>query len=205
MRVSGWFLGLALLGGAAVLTSVVEAAAPAPPAPARSAAETYAIDTSHSAVLFRIKHLDVSYAYGRFNDFEGSFTIDEENPSKSSVKVLVKTASVDTNSEDRDKHLRSPDFFNAVQYPVVTFESKRVAKKGDGVFAISGELDLHGVKKEVSCEMTLVGRKDTGQRGFRAGLEGQLRFDRADFGIETYPGALGSEITVTIAVEGIRQ
>lgn len=202
MRVSGWFLALGLLGGAAVLTSAV-AAMPSPPAPA-TAAETYTIDTAHSTVMFRIMHLGVSYSYGRFNEFEGAFTIDDAAAGKSSVKVQIKTESVDTNSEGRDKHLRSPDFFNAVQYPVITFESKRVAKKSDDTFAISGELDLHGVKKEVSFDMKLVGRKDT-DRGYRAGLEGHLKLDRTDFGIETYPDALGNEVTITISVEGVRE
>src|SRR5215212_9781855 len=96
--------------------------------PAGAAGPAYKVDTVHSTAIFRVKHMNTSYAYGRFNDISGQFSLDDQDPAQSRFDFVVKTDSIDTASANRDKHLKGPDFFNAVQYPTITFKSKSVAK-----------------------------------------------------------------------------
>ena len=204
MRPSPLFLAAAAL---VATTSVASFRAPTPAAPATPSgprAGTFEIDAKHSTVLFRVKHLDVSYAYGRFNEMSGAFEI-AEDPAESSVQFEIAAASVDTANKQRDDHLRSPDFFNAVQFPKIVFESKKVAKKEGDVFAVTGDLAFHGRTGEITVDMTLVGEGDKGgQFGYRAGLEGSFTLEREAWGITTYPGAIGAEVQVTVSVEGVR-
>jgi len=102
------------------------AAAPAP------AADAYALDTAHAGVTFKISHVGISWTYGRFNELNGDFTIDTADPSKCSFTMNIKSASIDTGNQKRDEHLRSPDFFNVKQYPVITFKSTAVKPAKDG-------------------------------------------------------------------------
>lgn len=165
---------------------------------------TYAIDAGHSCVLFRIQHLGVSYFHGRFNEIEGSLTVDAENPSRSSVVLEIPTASVDTNSEKRDEHLRSADFFDSEEHPAILFESKSVEKSGD-TWRVTGDLTLHGVTKEVEVDLEHVGTATT-RMGPRTGFEGTFTIDRTDFGVGSYPpDVLGNEVRITISVEGIQR
>src|ERR1700687_5815575 len=90
------------------------------------AADEYKVDTAHSSVAFKISHLDLSWIHGRFNDYSGTFTIDPDDAGKSSFEMTIDTKSVDTNNKNRDNHLRSPDFFNAKQFPAITFKSTSV-------------------------------------------------------------------------------
>ncbi|MFT5198553.1 MAG: polyisoprenoid-binding protein YceI [Planctomycetota bacterium] len=197
-----------------ILTAIAMAAVPvltaskAPLTPAFSSAEagSYAIDASHSSVMFKIKHLDVSYAHGRFDTMEGNFVLSEEE-GKSVLNTSVVAKSVNSNSEKRDNHLRSPDFLNVKQYPEIAFKSTGFAKTGETMYEVTGMLDFHGESKEVKVPMTLVGARDTGKKsGFRAGFEGSFSVNRRDFGMDTYPDAvLSNEITLTLAFEGIKE
>ena len=94
-------------------------------------AETFAIDTAHSAVTFKVQHNGISSVVGRFNEFDGTIVYDKADPSKTQVDFTVKTASVDTGNAKRDQHLEGPDFFNAKQFPVATFKSTKVEADGD--------------------------------------------------------------------------
>jgi polyisoprenoid-binding protein YceI len=184
------------------------------PAPAATAAPasvpvlrvgTFQIDAVHSAVIFRIRHLGVSYSYGRFNGIGGTFTT-AEDPGQASVQVDIDAKSIDTGNAQRDEHLRSPDFFNVVQYPKITFESKRITKKGDA-FAVTGDLSLHGETREVTVDMRFIGERDAGERfGYRAGFEGSFTVNRRDYGISTFPTeVLGEEVEVTVSLEGVKK
>src|SRR5687768_15332170 len=145
-------IGRRSLALAAALAASFAAALPASAKP-----ETFQIDAVHSAVIFRIKHLDASWVYGRFNSFAGSFTVDEENPAASKVSVAIDVASVDTGNKTRDDHLRTPDFFDVAQFPKITFESTAVKKAGDGLYDVTGNLSLHGAVKTVTIRMQKVG------------------------------------------------
>ncbi|MFT5051581.1 MAG: polyisoprenoid-binding protein YceI [Chlamydiales bacterium] len=207
-------LASTLLGGATLMamqpTTVAATLEPAPTAaPARSAgpelmAGTYEIDGTHSSVIFSILHNDVSPAYGRFNVISGSFVVGK-SLEESSVSVEIATSSVDTNSEDRDKHLRSPDFFNAKQFPKITFVSKSIENREGTAYMVAGNLTCHGVTKPVTIEMQLLGSGDKGRSGHLAGFGGEVTIDRREFGITTYPDALGADVRLLFGIEAVRK
>ena len=145
-------------------------------------ADDYVIDAAHSGVTFQISHLNLSYVHGRFDSFSGSFTIDSSDPAKSSFKLNIKSESVDTNNAQRDTHLRSPDFFNAKQFPAITFASTAV-KPIEGGYEVTGDLTLHGETKPVTFSLK-GGRTAEFPRGVqRTGFSTELMLKRSDFGV----------------------
>ena len=164
-------------------------------------AEPFQVDTVHSTVMFRVKHQNVSFAYGRFNDVAGKFLIDEADPSKSSFDLTIKSESIDTASVPRDTHLKGPDFFNAKQFPTITFKSKSVTKVGP-VYDVAGDLTLHGVTRPVIFKVNVSGM-GKGMRGeFIAGLEASTSIKRSDFGMTYMVGPLADEVVVNVSLEG---
>jgi len=171
---------------------------------ASAAADTYDIDASHSAVIFRIQHMKAGYQYGRFNDFSGTIVFDEANLAGSSVKVEVKTTSVDTNNVKRDDHLRNPDFLDCAQFPTMTFASTAVKAAGTG-YEVAGNLTLHGVTKPVTVVMTKTGAAADPWGGFRIGFEGVLTVKRTDYGMDKKLDGAGDEIRMILAFEGVKK
>ncbi|HRK33166.1 MAG TPA: YceI family protein, partial [Candidatus Hydrogenedentes bacterium] len=169
------------------------------------AADTYALDLSHSSFIFRVKHLGVSYSYGRFNDASGSFTIDEADPSKNAIEIEIKTASVDTYNEGRDKHLRNPDFFNSTEFPTMTFKSTAFKKKEGNLYEVTGDFTLLGVTKSITAEAELVG-VGKGMKGEqRAGWDAVFTIDRTDFGMNYGQEGIGKEVRIIVGIEGIKK
>lgn len=169
---------------------------------AAASAATYRIDPVHSSVHFRARHFGVSNVYGRFNDFEGTLTYDESDPSAGSVKIEVRTESVDTGTERRDQHLRSPDFFNSKQFPTLTFESRTVEKIGEDLYRVQGDLTILGTTRPVSAEVRLIGTgKHPRTNAPLVGFETELEIERSDFGMEFMLGPVGDEIGIRVAVE----
>ena len=193
----------ALVAAVAVL-SLAASSISVPPAYAK--AEGYKIDPVHSALLFRIKHLNLAWFHGRFNDVNGSFQFDAENPTASTVKVEVEAKNVDTNNKDRDEHLRSPDFFSVAQFPKITFASTSVKKVDDKNFDVVGDLTLHGKTKSVTVRMEKIGEGTHPQAGTRMGFEGRVVIKRSDFGMTegVAENTLGDEVTLTLAIEGVK-
>jgi polyisoprenoid-binding protein YceI len=174
-------------------------------APAAHAADTYGVDPVHSSVTFMVPHLGISYVHGRFNDVSGKFVIDKADAGKSSFALSIKVESVDTNNAKRDEHLRSPDFFNAKQFPALTFQSTSV-KAADGGYEVTGDLTLHGVKKPVTFTLkggdkTVEFPKGTQRLGFTASLV----LKRSDFDMKQLLEAVGDEVHIAIGVEGVKQ
>jgi polyisoprenoid-binding protein YceI len=165
---------------------------------AQTMAADYVIDTEgqHASVNFKVGHLGYSYIIGRFNDFSGKFSHDPAKPLDSNVSVTIQAKSLDTNHAERDKHLRSADFFEVNKYPVITFESTSF-KNGKMV----GYLSLHGVTKPVTLDVTHIGEGDDPWGGYRSGFEGEVSVKAIDFGL---PGWVG-DVAVTLQVEGVRQ
>lgn len=166
------------------------------------AADTYEIDTAHSMIIFRAKHNGVSYNYGRFNAFTGEITMDAD-VSKNMVEFEVKAASVDTGNEKRDQHLRSPDFFSAKQFPVITFKSTKVEMKEgeDDVLAVTGDLELLGVKKSITVDVEITGR-GTGRQGEALiGFESVFTINRGEFGMTYGAGAVSDDIRLIVTIE----
>lgn len=187
-----------LIAAGVLYSTVVMAVGPGP-------AETYKVDPVHSTVLFRAKHVGASYVWGRFNDPSGTFVLDQADPTRSSFSGEIPVANVDTHNEKRDAHLKSPDFFNAKQYPTITFKSTS-AKKGEGnVLHVTGNLQMHGVTRSVTVPVELTGTGELPPGTKRAGLEATFVVKLSDFEIKGLPGAVSDEIKIIIAVEGVKQ
>ncbi len=162
---------------------------------------TYAVDTVHSTVIFRVKHMNTSFAYGRFNNITGQFALDQD-PGASKFDLQVKTDSVDTGNAGRDKHLKSPDFLNVVQHPTMSFKSTSVAADGPDALKVTGDLTFHGVTRPVTVKVTKTGTgKDMRGRPV-AGFETSFVFKRTDFKMDKMTNAVGDEVTIIVSVEG---
>lgn len=160
--------------------------------------KTYALDPVHSNVLFKIKHMNVSNFYGRFNKVTGSFSTGEA----ASVDVTVDASSVDTNNSKRDDHVKSPDFFSVKEFGEMTFKSTGLKKSGDS-WKGTGDLTFHGVKKSVDVELKLVGAgPGMGGKGEVAGVETSFTIKRSDYGVKGMVGMLGDEVTIWVSLEG---
>jgi polyisoprenoid-binding protein YceI len=189
-----------VIGLSALFVTVgVLAASSRPP----SAADTFQVDPIHSSMIFRVKHMGVANFYGRFNSISGSFTLDDD-ANKNSFQVEIQTASVDTVQKKRDDHLKSPDFFNAAQFPKITFKSTQVAKSGDSAFDVTGDLSLHGVTKSVTAKVTKTGTANMRGRQV-AGVEAVLTIKRSDFGMTYGLEGISDEVYIALSLEGGKQ
>ena len=168
----------------------------------------WTIDQVHSDISFTARHMMVSKVRGHFREFDGE-VVTGANPADSSVTATIQVASVDTNNEMRDNHVRSADFFDAATYPTATYRSTSVTP-ADGDFVVSGELTLHGVTKEVALRLELNGFGPDGFGGTRGGFTARGKINRNDFGV-SFAGVnngvivLGDTIELTIEIEAILQ
>jgi polyisoprenoid-binding protein YceI len=193
-----------------ILTAAVLAAAVVLPAaqPAR-AADAYKIDKGHSEVSFQVRHL-VTNVRGRFNDFEGNVALDPANLEKSSVDFQIKAASIDTGVADRDKHLRTAEFFDVEKYPEITFKSKSIKSTGKNTYDVTGDFTMHGVTKQVTLPVTFLGTAKDPWGGARAGFETGTTLDRKDYGIvwnktiDAGGALLGDDVKVAINLEAVK-
>jgi polyisoprenoid-binding protein YceI len=165
-------------------------------------------DYAHSGIDFTVRHLLVSKVRGRFTKWTGSLEIDEENYAKSSCEVEIDVTSVETHVQQRDDHLRSGDFFEVEKHPKMTFKSTSVAEKPGNHLAITGNLSLRGVTKEVVLNVEragIVAKDPWGKR--RAGFTATTTINRKDFGVsfnqimDQGGLALSEEVAITIEIE----
>jgi polyisoprenoid-binding protein YceI len=174
-------------------------------APAGGATTSYEADKAHSNVGFSIPIAGgLSHVRGKFTDFTVSIVYDDKDVSKSSVKAVIKAASIDTGIEQRDNHLRTPDFFDAQKYPDITFESKSVMKRGKG-FVARGTFTMRGVSKEIELPFTINGvMKDEKTGKTTLGVTARTTLNRRDFGINfarpDNPTFLGDVVEVELNV-----
>lgn len=181
-----------------VLAALAVAAMPA-------AAATYSIDPVHSSVIFKIKHFGASNFYGAFKEVTGTIHYDAENPGASSVELEIAAASVDTRNEQRDNHIKSPDFLNAGEFPKITFKSTGVEGSADSL-QVTGKLTLHGVTKDVTATVEKVGEGKNPRSGANLiGFETRLTIDRTDFDMGFMAGPLGEEVDLIISLEAGQQ
>ncbi len=172
-------------------------------APAR-AADTFKVDPVHSSLLFRIKHLNAGYIYGRFNAYSGTFAFDRD-PAQCNLTFEVNVDSIYTANADRDKHLKGPDFFNVKEFPTASFKSKSVKPLDDKTYEVSGDLTLHGVTQPVTVRLERVGTAKGPRGEVRSGIETTFVIKRSDFGMKTGLQFLSDEVRITVAVEGVQQ
>ena len=155
-------------------------------------------------MLFKAKHLNVADFYGRFNEIAGTVTFDAADPSKSSVELTVPVESVDTHNDKRNQHLKSPDFFNAKQFPTVSFKSTKIEGTGN-IYKVSGDLAIHGVTKPITIEFRRGADGKGGQGETRGGGETKFTIKRSDYDMKYMVGAVGDEVNLIIGLEGIKQ
>ncbi len=184
----------------AVLAAAVLATSPA------FAADTYTIDKAHSTVGFQIRHI-FTKVHGTFGDFEGTIQVDKANPEASSVTFTIQAASIDTNNQRRDDHLRSADFFDVAKHPTITFQSAAVEPAGGKRYHVTGPFTMHGVTKTVTLPVEFLGEGKDPWGNEKMGFEVQTTLDRKQYGIvwnqtlDTGSLLLGDEVTVQISIE----
>lgn len=170
----------------------------------------YRIDPAHSVLAFAIKHNEIALVRGRFRDFSGKINYDDKDITKSSVEVTAKIESVNTGVDRRDAHLRTADFFDAAQYPEMTFKSTRVEKKSNSQFVLHGDLMLRGITKPVAILFTVTGAIKDGQGNTRFGVAGQTTINRRDFGftwgktMENGGLDVGNEVMIDLQLEAVK-
>lgn len=167
-------------------------------------ADTYKVDPVHSSVIFSVKHSGVTDFYGAFKEISGTVTFDAADPSKSSVELTVPVESIDTRSEKRDQHLKSPDFFNAKQFPAITFKSNKIEGSGDN-YKISGDLTIHGVTKPITADFKRGADGKGGQGKTVGGGEARFTIKRSDYDMKFMLGPLGDEVNIILSLEGAKQ
>ena len=171
-----------------------------------TALRTLEIDRSHSEVAFQVRHL-LSKVRGRFSDFSGTIQYDDANPEHSQVDVSIQARSIDTAEADRDKHLRSADFFDTDTYPTLTFTSTSVTPRGGSIYDVGGDLTIRGVTRRVVLPATFLGTAQDPWGNTRFAFEAELSLNRKDFGLswnaalETGGFLVGDEVKVTLSIQ----
>jgi polyisoprenoid-binding protein YceI len=170
-----------------------------------AAPETYKIDPVHSSITFKVRHL-FSFVTGKFTKFDGTFTVDADAVDQANVSAAVQTPSIDTGEPDRDKHLKSPDFFDAAKFPEIAFKSKSVKQTGKNTADILGDFTMRGVTKELTLHAQFLGKG----KGMKSEISGwHLTADpikRSDYGLKwnkVVEGTqvVGDDVEITIDVE----
>lgn len=174
-------------------------------------ATTWKIDPVHTAVEFKIRHLMVSWVKGVFTDVDGAVEIQESELAQSTVKVRIGTASIDTNNQKRDDHLRSPDFFDAATFPAITFVSTAVVVTDGTPVKIVGELTIRDITRTVQLEVEEFTQSITDPWGnTRRGASASTKINRSDYGLtwnkalETGGVVVGDEVHISLEVEMIK-
>lgn len=171
----------------------------------------WAIDGAHSSIGFTVRHMVVSKVRGRFTRWSGTIAMDERDPAKAQVEITIEPRSVDTGVEQRDNHLRSPDFFEVERYSTMTFRSTRIEKVAGGEYRVTGNLTMHGVTRPVSLDVEFAGSAKDPWGGLRAGFSARGSLDRKDFGLtynqllETGGVLVGEKVDFDIEVEAVKQ
>jgi len=173
-------------------------------------ADTWTIDKNHSEASFQIRHL-MSRVRGHFNDFGGPVVTDAAKPEASTVEFTIKTASIDTGNEGRDKDLRTANFFDVEKYPEITFKSTRMKATGKDKYDVTGTLTMHGVSKEVTLPVVFLGFGKDPWGNERAGFSTDLTLNRKDYGItwnkalDNGGALLGDDVMVSINLESVKK
>jgi polyisoprenoid-binding protein YceI len=144
--------------------------------------DNYEFDKAHTNIGFSVKHMVITNVKGKFKDYSGTIILDENNWSNSSIDVTIKTASIDTDNERRDEHLRSSDFFLVNEYPDITFKSNSIQKVGENYLA-KGVLTMRGVSKKIDLPFKIIGKVKNSRGNTKLGVESELVINRQDFGV----------------------
>ena len=201
LKAHRWLAGVAIL--ATMFVSQIPAASFGPRQD-ENKSDRYLIDNAHTSIVFAISHFGLSYTYGRFNKIDGEFALNGAELTESGFSFTIKADSIDTNNEERDKHLRSPDFFDTQQFPDIKFVTKSFTKE-DGVYQVVGEMTMLGKTRPLTMSLRLVGVGKGPSGKQRAGYFTKFTIKRSDFGMDKMAGQIGDNIAVTFSFEGIKQ
>jgi len=172
-------------------------------------AEDYAIDIKgqHAFIQFKIKHLGFSWVLGSFRSFDGQFSYDEAHPENNKVSVNIDMASLDTNHAERNKHLRSADFFDVEQFPTATFTSASYEATGKDSGIVHGTLNLRGINKDIAIKVAQVGTGPDPWGGYRRGFEGHTTLHLSDYNMKKAAmlGPVAENVELFLSIEGVRQ
>ncbi|WP_188260424.1 YceI family protein [Azospirillum tabaci] len=188
-----------------LLSAAALSALVALPLTAQAAPVAYKLDPAHTAVVFIVDHLGFAKAMGRFNTVAGELSFDKDAADKSSLSVTIDTTSVDTNHAKRDEHLKSPDFFNAKEFPKMTFKSTKIEKTGEKTGKLHGDLTLLGVTKPVVLDVAF--NKDgvsPASKMDTVGFSARGTIKRSDFGMKYGVPNIGDDIQIIIESEAVK-
>jgi len=173
---------------------------------------TYQIDTSHSVAQFKVRHMMIANVKGEFEKVSGTVSFDPANPSAASVEAVIDVSTISTRDEQRDKDLRSGNFFDVEKFPTITFKSSKVTASGGNSFSVVGDLSMHGVSRSVTLDVEeLTDEAKDPWGNMRRGATAKTKISRKDFGMEfnvaldTGGILVGDAIDITLDVELIRQ
>ena len=171
-------------------------------------AGTYQVDPVHSTVGFSVKHLGISEVHGYFTNFSGTIEYDADKPEAAKAQGIVQVASVDTRVAARDKHLRSPDFFDAEKYPEIKFETISAVKGSDG-WVVKGRFTMHGTTREIELRGKVEGPVKDPWGKMRVGLSASTTINRQDYGVswnqklDAGGMVLGDQVAIELNIEGV--
>jgi polyisoprenoid-binding protein YceI len=172
---------------------------------------TWNLDPAHSTAEFKVRHMMISWVKGKFTGLTGALTLHESDHAYSGVEATIDVASIHTGADDRDNHLKSADFFDAAQFPAITFKSTKVEPKGKRELAVTGDLTIHGITKPVT--FTVEGLSEPSKDPWgnqRIGIEAVTKINRKDFGLswnaalETGGVLVGEDVTITLDVQFVK-
>lgn len=169
------------------------------------------IDPSHSSAEFAVRHMMVSTVKGSFKVLSGTLTVDDLNPENSQVEAEIEAASIDTGVADRDAHLRSPDFFDVVRYPKLTFRSSGINVDGADSGTMHGDVMIHGVARPLTFAVSYLGEIRDPWGNFRRGYSAEATLNRKDFGmtwnqvLDAGGVLVGDKVKVTLNIEAIEK
>ncbi|MCK5125282.1 MAG: polyisoprenoid-binding protein [candidate division Zixibacteria bacterium] len=173
-------------------------------------AANWNLDNAHSSIGFSVRHMVISKTTGKFSDYSGTVDFDGKNLDKASIDITISMASINTEDEDRDKHLKGPDFLDAAKFPEMTFKSSKITAGTDSEFKITGMLTIKGVSKEVTLEAEFNGIIDDPWGNTRAGFTAETTIDRQDFNVsfdnKLKDGSLivGNDIKIMLEIELVK-
>jgi polyisoprenoid-binding protein YceI len=168
--------------------------------PAAVQAGSYSLETRHARILFAVSHMGLSTWYGDFSGATGSLILDPKNPAAAALDVSIPVASVSTTNTILDGELKSPVWFDATQFPSITFKSTKVTVTGPDTAKVTGDLTFHGVTKSVTLEATFkAAAPNPMTKAFTVGFEVKGALKRSDYGVKTYVPVIGDDVDLTIS------
>ncbi|MCR2805188.1 YceI family protein [Paenibacillus soyae] len=171
----------------------------------------WVVDASHSAVDFSVRHMMIAKVKGTFHAFEANIEADPNDLTSAVISFKIDLSSVDTRNKDRDAHLTTADFFDVEQYPTLDFKATAIARTGEGEYAVTGDVTLHGVTRSETFEVTFEGAAKDPWGNEKAGFSATGAIKRSDYGL-TYNAALetggvliGDEVKISLEIEAVQQ